>query len=77
MRELSSDLRSDSFNVSNVADRLAALRSDPWKGFFEPHQTLPRSNREKRPGGRKDLDKARFVERVGALDEKSDGEEER
>ena len=42
-RELSSDLRFDYFNVSNVPDRLARFKSDPWKGFVELDQSLPRA----------------------------------
>jgi bifunctional non-homologous end joining protein LigD len=44
-RELSSDLRADHFNVRNVPERLATLKTDPWKGFFTIDQELPRSVR--------------------------------
>jgi bifunctional non-homologous end joining protein LigD len=40
--ELKDGVRSDSFNVGNVMERLRGLRSDPWRGFFESRQKLTR-----------------------------------
>ena len=40
--ELEDGVRSDSFNVGNVMERLRGLRSDPWRGFFESRQKLTR-----------------------------------
>lgn len=40
--ELSSDVRSDHFTVKNVVDRLARLRSDPWRDYFTIKQKLTR-----------------------------------
>lgn len=39
--ELSDDLRSDHFTVINLRHRLAYLKRDPWRGFFEMRQRLP------------------------------------
>ena len=33
--ELSPALRSDHYTVETLPRRLAALRADPWEGFFE------------------------------------------
>jgi bifunctional non-homologous end joining protein LigD len=38
--ELSRDVRYDHFNVRTVAKRLRALKSDPWKGFFDVSQSI-------------------------------------
>jgi len=38
--ELNARLRPDKYNVSNLAKRLAALKGDPWKGFFQIRQSL-------------------------------------
>jgi bifunctional non-homologous end joining protein LigD len=40
--ELSEGLRSDHFTVRNVRHRLDALTRDPWEGFFDLKQSLPR-----------------------------------
>ena len=40
--ELSSRIRSDHFRVDNVPQRLAGLPHDPWEGFFEIKQQLPK-----------------------------------
>jgi len=38
--ELNKDLRSDSFTVSNIQQRLKAQRTDPWKDYFQIKQRL-------------------------------------
>lgn len=38
--ELSPALRSDQFTMLNLPSRLAALRSDPWAGFFQVRQSV-------------------------------------
>jgi bifunctional non-homologous end joining protein LigD len=43
--ELGTDVRSDQFTVKNLPRRLAALRKDPWDGFFKLRQTLPQAGR--------------------------------
>jgi bifunctional non-homologous end joining protein LigD len=42
-RELSDAIKPDHFNVDNLRQRLAFLKRDPWQGFFEIRQRLPRS----------------------------------
>ena len=37
--ELSVDMRSDHFTISNVQDRLRRLRKDPWKDYSRTRQT--------------------------------------
>jgi bifunctional non-homologous end joining protein LigD len=39
--ELDPSVKSDRFTVTNLRKRLARLRGDPWKGFFEQPQSLP------------------------------------
>jgi bifunctional non-homologous end joining protein LigD len=41
--ELDSSLSSDHFNTSNVVRRLQSLKKDPWKGFFDVKQGLPKT----------------------------------
>ncbi len=41
--ELSDTIKPDHFNVDNLRQRLAFLKRDPWQGFFEMRQRLPRS----------------------------------
>lgn len=38
--ELSEDLRSDSFNVANLRERLRRLQRDPWADYFSSRQRL-------------------------------------
>jgi bifunctional non-homologous end joining protein LigD len=40
--ELTSSTRSDHFRLDNVRERLASLKRDPWAGFFEIKQQLPK-----------------------------------
>ncbi len=40
--ELSVELRSDHFTVANVAERLNALKQDPWRDYFRIKQKLTR-----------------------------------
>ena len=40
--ELSDKIRSDHFRVDNVRRRLSSLKHDPWEGFFEVKQLLPK-----------------------------------
>jgi bifunctional non-homologous end joining protein LigD len=42
-QELSDAIKPDHFNVDNLRQRLAFLKRDPWHGFFEMRQRLPRS----------------------------------
>jgi bifunctional non-homologous end joining protein LigD len=42
--ELSPAIRSDHFNTGNLVARLESLRSDPWKGYFDVKQTLPKKS---------------------------------
>ncbi len=39
--ELSARIKSDSFTIRNLPDRLAKLQKDPWIDFFKTKQTLP------------------------------------
>lgn len=41
--ELSARLHSDAFTVANVPPRLGSLKNDPWEGFFEVKQHLPKA----------------------------------
>jgi bifunctional non-homologous end joining protein LigD len=41
--ELTPRLRPDQYSVRNLARRLATQRSDPWEGFFELRQQVPRA----------------------------------
>lgn len=45
--ELEAGVRSDSFNVRNMADRLASLDEDPWKDFGAVKQSLTAPMRRK------------------------------
>jgi bifunctional non-homologous end joining protein LigD len=38
--ELTSELRSDTFNVANIGERLQGLTADPWQEFFTLKQRL-------------------------------------
>jgi bifunctional non-homologous end joining protein LigD len=38
--ELGDDIRSDTFNIGNVMDRLAKLKRDPWEGLAKLRQSL-------------------------------------
>jgi bifunctional non-homologous end joining protein LigD len=38
--ELDSNIRSDTFNVLNIKERLNRLKKDPWVGFFKTKQSL-------------------------------------
>jgi bifunctional non-homologous end joining protein LigD len=38
--ELDEGVKSDSFHVGNVADRLAALKRDPWEDLATTRQSL-------------------------------------
>ena len=40
--ELSVNLRSDHFTISNVQERLEHLRTDPWKGYSSAKQRISR-----------------------------------
>jgi bifunctional non-homologous end joining protein LigD len=40
--ELTAKMRPDHWTVENVPQRLASLKRDPWKGFFEVKQSLPK-----------------------------------
>lgn len=40
--ELSSHLKSDAFNVSNIFQRISQLKADPWVNFFHIRQSLTR-----------------------------------
>ena len=40
--ELSDDIRSDSFSVLNLSERLASLKRDPWDGIAKVRQSLTR-----------------------------------
>lgn len=41
--ELSAGFRSDSYTVENLRTRLDGLKKDPWEGFFEIRQRIPRT----------------------------------
>jgi bifunctional non-homologous end joining protein LigD len=41
-KELSVEVRSDHFTVANVAERLNALKQDPWRDYFRIKQKLTR-----------------------------------
>jgi bifunctional non-homologous end joining protein LigD len=41
--ELTAKLDPQEFNVRTIARRLARLRHDPWAGFFETRQVLPKT----------------------------------
>jgi bifunctional non-homologous end joining protein LigD len=41
--ELSAEVRADHYGVANLPPRLAALRRDPWDGFFEVRQSIGRA----------------------------------
>lgn len=44
--ELGPGIRSDRYDVDNVARRLAALEEDPWQDFFSLRQSITREARE-------------------------------
>jgi bifunctional non-homologous end joining protein LigD len=41
-KELNAKTPPDRWNVENMHERLASLKRDPWEGFFEVKQTLPK-----------------------------------
>ena len=41
--ELSADMRSDHFTLSNLQDRLSRLRKDPWKDYYSTKQRITRN----------------------------------
>jgi bifunctional non-homologous end joining protein LigD len=41
--ELSENLRSDHFTLSNIRHRLEFLKDDPWADFFKVRQRIPRT----------------------------------
>ena len=41
--ELTPQLRSDAFNVSNVPSRLERLKKDPWAELFATKQSVTKS----------------------------------
>jgi bifunctional non-homologous end joining protein LigD len=43
--ELERGVRSDSFNLSNLPERLESLAADPWAGFFEVKQSITQAMR--------------------------------
>ena len=45
--ELGASVRSDHYTVGNLARRLAALKRDPWAGFFDVKQRIDRSTLRK------------------------------
>jgi len=45
--ELRPDIESTHYTVANLPRRLASLRADPWKGFAEARQRLPRTARRR------------------------------
>lgn len=45
--ELGEDLKPDQFTAGNIGDRLARLRTDPWKWYGEEHQRITASMRRK------------------------------
>lgn len=38
--ELTTKIRSDSFNLSNIFERIASLKKDPWEDFFKIKQSI-------------------------------------
>lgn len=42
--ELTPKMRPDQWTVENVPKRLASLKRDPWEGFFDVKQSLPKLN---------------------------------
>jgi bifunctional non-homologous end joining protein LigD len=40
--ELTAKMKPDAWNVENVPARLKGLKKDPWDGFWEVKQTLPK-----------------------------------
>ncbi len=45
--ELDQDLRNDHFNVSNVRERLAKMKDDPWADFLATKQTITAAMRKR------------------------------
>jgi bifunctional non-homologous end joining protein LigD len=45
--ELRPDVESTTYTVANLPRRLASLRADPWKGFAETRQRLPKRARRR------------------------------
>jgi bifunctional non-homologous end joining protein LigD len=48
--ELTAKMRPDAWNVENVPGRLAKLKRDPWEGFWEVKQGLPKLSKGRRAG---------------------------
>jgi bifunctional non-homologous end joining protein LigD len=44
--ELTAKMRPDQWTVENVPQRLASLKRDPWEGFFEVKQSLPKLSKQ-------------------------------
>jgi bifunctional non-homologous end joining protein LigD len=42
-QELAQDVRFDYFNVTNMRDRLKAMKAGPWDDFFEVKQTITKA----------------------------------
>jgi len=49
-RELDQDVRNDHFNVSNVRERLAKMKDDPWADFLATKQTITAAMRKRLAG---------------------------
>ncbi len=45
--ELKSGIRSDSFTIKNMPDRMKNLKRDPWEGFFNARQSITKKTRKK------------------------------
>lgn len=45
--ELERDMRFDHFNIRNVPQRLASLRSDPWSKYLETRQAITAAMRKR------------------------------
>ena len=48
--ELTVKMKPDAWNVENLPRRLQALQQDPWEGFWEVKQGLPKLGRGRRAG---------------------------
>jgi bifunctional non-homologous end joining protein LigD len=42
--EIDDDIRTDHFNIHNVPQRIARQRKDPWAGYWQASQALPKKN---------------------------------
>ena len=45
--ELSEKLRPDCYNIGNIRARLAAVKNDPWKGYFSLRRTITATMRKR------------------------------